>query len=134
MVAAGELAWVVCTCSWGCETQGRPQLCMCLCQSSPCRLTEHRDPTVTESQNHRIVGVARDLCGSSSPTLYFFSYFHLMFAFALHKYLYWVSEQTNSQPHIPREHPGAGRLLFSSPFFSNRTDFGDMASRCLRLP
>ena len=27
---------------------------------------EHR---VTESQNHRIVGVGRDLCGSSSPTL-----------------------------------------------------------------
>ena len=24
---------------------------------------------VTESQNHRIVGVGRDLCGSSSPTL-----------------------------------------------------------------
>jgi len=23
----------------------------------------------TESQNHRIVGVGRDLCGSSSPTL-----------------------------------------------------------------
>jgi len=25
-------------------------------------------PQVTESQNHRIVGVGRDLCGSSSPT------------------------------------------------------------------
>jgi len=25
--------------------------------------------TFTESQNHRIVGVGRDLCGSSSPTL-----------------------------------------------------------------
>ena len=25
-------------------------------------------PRVTESQNHRIVGVGRDLCGSSSPT------------------------------------------------------------------
>jgi len=25
--------------------------------------------TNTESQNHRIVGVGRDLCGSSSPTL-----------------------------------------------------------------
>jgi len=24
--------------------------------------------TVTESQNHRMVGVGRDLCGSSSPT------------------------------------------------------------------
>jgi len=24
---------------------------------------------ITESQNHRIVGVGRDLCGSSSPTL-----------------------------------------------------------------
>jgi len=24
---------------------------------------------VTESQNHRMVGVGRDLCGSSSPTL-----------------------------------------------------------------
>ena len=23
---------------------------------------------ITESQNHRIVGVGRDLCGSSSPT------------------------------------------------------------------
>jgi len=28
--------------------------------------TNHR---VTESQNHRMVGVGRDLCGSSSPTL-----------------------------------------------------------------
>ena len=27
---------------------------------------QHR---ITESQNHRIVGVGRDLCGSSSPTL-----------------------------------------------------------------
>jgi len=27
------------------------------------------DPGITESQNHRIVGVGRDLCGSSSPTL-----------------------------------------------------------------
>jgi len=26
-------------------------------------------PSVTESQNHRMVGVGRDLCGSSSPTL-----------------------------------------------------------------
>jgi len=26
-------------------------------------------PQFTESQNHRIVGVGRDLCGSSSPTL-----------------------------------------------------------------
>jgi len=26
-------------------------------------------PTNSESQNHRIVGVGRDLCGSSSPTL-----------------------------------------------------------------
>jgi len=25
--------------------------------------------TITESQNHRMVGVGRDLCGSSSPTL-----------------------------------------------------------------
>jgi len=24
---------------------------------------------ITESQNHRMVGVGRDLCGSSSPTL-----------------------------------------------------------------
>jgi len=27
------------------------------------------DRTITESQNHRMVGVGRDLCGSSSPTL-----------------------------------------------------------------
>ena len=25
--------------------------------------------TITESQNHRMAGVGRDLCGSSSPTL-----------------------------------------------------------------
>jgi len=28
-----------------------------------------REGKVTESQNHRMVGVGRDLCGSSSPTL-----------------------------------------------------------------
>jgi len=27
------------------------------------------DTIITESQNHRMVGVGRDLCGSSSPTL-----------------------------------------------------------------
>ena len=32
--------------------------------SGPCQ-----GPGVTESQNHRIVGFGRDLCGSSSPTL-----------------------------------------------------------------
>ena len=30
---------------------------------------ERAPGTLTESQNHRIVGVGRDLCGSSSPTL-----------------------------------------------------------------
>jgi len=30
--------------------------------------TQPLKPPVTESQNHRIVGVGRDLCGSSSPT------------------------------------------------------------------
>ena len=28
-----------------------------------------RDHRITESQNHKMVGVGRDLCGSSSPTL-----------------------------------------------------------------
>jgi len=28
-----------------------------------------KDRRITESQNHRMVGVGRDLCGSSSPTL-----------------------------------------------------------------
>jgi len=27
-----------------------------------------KDAEFTESQNHRMVGVGRDLCGSSSPT------------------------------------------------------------------
>jgi len=29
----------------------------------------HSGADITESQNHRMVGVGRDLCGSSSPTL-----------------------------------------------------------------
>ena len=35
----------------------------------PSLLPIHCAIPVTESQNHRIVGVGRDLCGSSSPTL-----------------------------------------------------------------
>jgi len=31
-------------------------------------LNHFNDHRITESQNHRIVGVGRDLCGSSSPT------------------------------------------------------------------
>jgi len=32
-------------------------------------IKEYRKQLIRESQNHRIVGVGRDLCGSSSPTL-----------------------------------------------------------------
>ena len=32
-------------------------------------MAECRLPQTTESQNHRMVGVGMDLCGSSSPTL-----------------------------------------------------------------
>ena len=35
-------------------------------RSYTCISQNHR---ITESQNHRMVGVGRDLCGSSSPTL-----------------------------------------------------------------
>jgi len=38
-----------------------------ICQSLVNELYAYRG--LTESQNHRIVGVGRDLCGSSSPTL-----------------------------------------------------------------
>jgi len=31
-------------------------------------LQKYENPHQEESQNHRIVGVGRDLCGSSSPT------------------------------------------------------------------
>ena len=31
--------------------------------------SSHVGHAITESQNHRMVGVGRDLCGSSSPTL-----------------------------------------------------------------
>ena len=37
-------------------------------QPSPPRPIPPATVDVTESQNHRIVGVGRDLCGSSSPT------------------------------------------------------------------
>ena len=37
-----------------------------LCASMPCCADSHH---VTESQNHRMFRVGRDLCGSSSPTL-----------------------------------------------------------------
>jgi len=31
--------------------------------------TDSQNHRITESQNHRMLGVGRDLCGSSSPTL-----------------------------------------------------------------
>jgi len=39
---------------------------MCLAVVHLTVLQNHR---ITESQNHRMVGLGRDLCGSSSPTL-----------------------------------------------------------------
>jgi len=36
--------------------------------NTKCKTSVSQNHRIAESQNHRIVGVARDLCGSSSPT------------------------------------------------------------------
>jgi len=56
---------------WELSTHLHTQLGLCqrpACLSLLCRYSRNGEGH-TESQNHRMVGVGRDLCGSSSPTL-----------------------------------------------------------------
>ena len=70
---AGRMC-VPCVLSWGCSLSRLPGewsglRCGPFCLISLPQTRLGLLPPIIESRNHRIVGVGRDLCGSSSPTL-----------------------------------------------------------------